>query len=507
MERIVGTEKIDITPDTSLLPKIGRSGYTLAQSIAELVDNSIDARIADLPLTIRIALLSDFIEVEDDASGMNRGVVEKALVLGYSTKRDSLGEFGLGLKSACTSLGGAFILRTFPKGKKFGYGYQYNESRWKARGSESDWTDELKIFEKDPEKHGTWIRIEDLKRRVNRQRKKDILRDFSVRFAPFIKSGKVKIYVNREECIPKEPELTVEGKTHFEIPLENDHKIYGWYGLMKRGSDKGLYGFNTFRRGRMITSYDKIGVPSHPTVSRIVGEVHLDHVPVSHNKKGFETESDEYKQVEELLKKEFKELVKKARQTSLAAKVTRETRGKTESWKEAIVRVFHRDLKDLIETKPLKRKRSFDARDPVGEVIIEKRDSPLHEAIKEIVAKRERTREPRDKTQAVTSHFITIGGKNYTVNHDFARLGIDVGWKEYAYLQDKGTIEVFTNQDFPAYAATADLPFYAAIHITESIAEIVAKVNNYEPVRISEIKEQLLRGAAEIIGQFNVKAK
>ena len=502
MEKIFKKEKINITPDISLMPKIGRSGYTLTQSIAELVDNSIDARMMGSLLKINIVLQPEFIIIEDDASGMDRNIAEKALVLGYSAKKDALGEFGLGLKSACTSLGKTFTLKTFPRGSKYGYMYQYNEDRWEAKIDRDDWTDELTIFEKDPDKHGTWIKIENFKRGVSKQRKKEVLKDFSNRFAPFIKSGEVKIYVNQEECVPEEPELTKEGKKDFEIPLENGQKIYGWYGLMRKGSDKGLYGFNTFRRGRMITCYDKIGIPHHPTVSRIIGEIHLDHVPVSYNKKQFETETDEYKEAVSLLEKEFKELVRKARQTSLAARVTKEVKDKTESWKEAIVHVFHRDIKDLIEMEPLRRRRSFDESDPVGGVIIERRDSPLHQTIKKIIAKRERTREPRGKIQTVTSHFITIGGKNYTVNHDFAQLGIEAGWKDFSYFKDRGTIEVFTNIDFPAYAATNDVPFYAAIHIAESIAEIVVKVNNDDLIKINEIKEKILRGAAEIIGQF-----
>jgi hypothetical protein len=495
-------EIIDITPDISLLPKIGRSGYTLTQSLAELVDNSIDARRLGLTLNINIVLQNNFIIVEDDGSGMDRKTAEKALVLGYSSKKDALGEFGLGLKSACTSLGRNFTLETYQENSKFGYRYQYDEERWESKINRKDWTDELIVFEKEPEKYGTHIKIENLKRSISKQRKKDVLNDFRIRFAPFLKSGDVTIFVNHEKCVPEEPELTEEGKTSFEMPLENGAKIFGWYGLMKKGSDKGLYGFNTFRRGRMITCYDKIGIPHHPTVARIIGDIHLDHVPVSHNKTKFETESDEYKQAVELLEHEFKELVKKARQTSLATKVTNEVKIKTEMWKEAIVRIFHRDIKDLIELEPIKKKRSYGEDDPIGEVEIEKRDSPLHETIREIIAKRERTREPRDKRQQITTHFITIRGKNYIINHDFANLGINESWKACSYSKEKATIEVFTNQDFPAYAVTNDIPFYAAIHIAESIAEIVVKVNDYDPIKINEIKEKFLRGASEIVGQF-----
>ena len=111
------------------------------------------------------------------------------------------------------------------------------------------------------------------------------LRDsLATRFAPFIRTGEVGIEVNGKTCRPSEPALTEEGKTDFEFDVFNI-RIHGWYGLLKEGSQRGLYGFNTFRRGRLIESYAKIGFDEHPTVARVVGEIHMDDVPVTHNKR------------------------------------------------------------------------------------------------------------------------------------------------------------------------------------------------------------------------------
>ena len=35
-------EYCDVTPDISMLPKVGRTGYSPSQSSAEMIDNSID---------------------------------------------------------------------------------------------------------------------------------------------------------------------------------------------------------------------------------------------------------------------------------------------------------------------------------------------------------------------------------------------------------------------------------------------------------------------------------
>lgn len=101
------TEIIDVTPDQTLMPKLGQSGYSVPQAIAELVDNAIDARIEGEPLTIAIKIGKNEITVSDNGQGMDRDEMHSAMVLGYSTKKDQLGEFGLGLKTSCTSLGNA----------------------------------------------------------------------------------------------------------------------------------------------------------------------------------------------------------------------------------------------------------------------------------------------------------------------------------------------------------------------------------------------------------------
>ena len=60
------TEEIDITPDISLMPKLSFTGYSAPQAIAELVDNSIDARIEGLKLKVSVTIKKDSITVADN---------------------------------------------------------------------------------------------------------------------------------------------------------------------------------------------------------------------------------------------------------------------------------------------------------------------------------------------------------------------------------------------------------------------------------------------------------
>ena len=68
----MSSKNIDITPDKSLFKKLGLVGYRTEQAVAELVDNSIDAR---LDYTEHIEVCLDYklgrITVSDDGSGMN----------------------------------------------------------------------------------------------------------------------------------------------------------------------------------------------------------------------------------------------------------------------------------------------------------------------------------------------------------------------------------------------------------------------------------------------------
>jgi DNA mismatch repair ATPase MutL len=67
------TKEINILPDRSLMPKIGQTGYSVSQAIAELVDNSIDARQEGKSLTVEVLLdpQKGVIEISDNGIGMN----------------------------------------------------------------------------------------------------------------------------------------------------------------------------------------------------------------------------------------------------------------------------------------------------------------------------------------------------------------------------------------------------------------------------------------------------
>src|SRR5689334_10058715 len=126
----------DITPDVSLLAKVGQSGHSVADAVAELVDNSLDARVGrKVKVDIRYDARDGWIEIRDNGRGMTRTQLSDALVLGFSEKGEGkIGRFGLGLKTACTSLGSRFEIRTRPVAAKVEWIAEYDEEEFLRKG-------------------------------------------------------------------------------------------------------------------------------------------------------------------------------------------------------------------------------------------------------------------------------------------------------------------------------------------------------------------------------------
>ncbi len=306
------TEYIDVTPHKSIMLKLGQSGYSITEALAELVDNSLDAKIPDAKLTVKIDIFEDQIIIEDDALGMNKDEAADSIRLGFSKKKNQLGKFGLGLKTACASLGKQFLIKTGKKDSNEEYSLVYDEDSWMQDG---DWNKfPLMIAEKEPLKQGTFIKISNLIVKKNEKTISKIVEEFSKRFSPFISNEELDLIINEHNCNPYNFDITKEGKTEFELSLKFGNKIKGWFGYKLKDEVGEYFGFNTFRRNRLISSYDKFMVSKRQKSKQIVGEVHLDHVPVTHNKRDWVREAEEFKEVKFALIKYLRQFDQKHNQ-------------------------------------------------------------------------------------------------------------------------------------------------------------------------------------------------
>jgi hypothetical protein len=505
----IETKTISILPDRSLMPKIGQTGYSVSQAIAELVDNSIDARNEGQALTVEITLRpgSDIIEVADDGSGMDEMAAANSIRLAHSNKKEQLGEFGLGLKTAATSLGKKFEVRTKQKGSKEEFLVAYDEAKWLKSG---DWTKhEMQVKQTtDIARSGTTIKISALSVSIYPNLPGNLRKDLSTRFAPFIENGEVRIKVNTKWCEPepldlKEDYFPPDGKQPIQIRLESGNEVSGWRGLLKKGSDRGEYGFRVFRRGRLIMQFAKIGFSPHPEARQIVGEIHLDHVPVTHNKREFIQESSLYQEVvrEGGIFWEFmRSIVREARTTVRRTQIDQGILDKMELQKQNIMQAIQKlpDLKEYAFPDLKEKTRGTkDNHDGVGEVEIEKRGAgDVVTSVVEDSTGPDRERKPK-KTHGNRTYYLTVNGTKFKVVHSFADLKTDSVLKDKSVDEQTG-IQVFTNISFPAFANTKDHVFYGAWNIAESLAEVMVERNNRPIEEIFKIRDMILRKSAEI---------
>jgi hypothetical protein len=483
---------IDITPHTSLLPKLGFSGYTTPQALAELVDNSIDATMDDTLLRVAIHISKERILVIDNAQGMDETGLTRAMTLAYSTKKGKLGEFGLGLKTACLSLGGGFQVQSKQAGADHEYSITFDEKDWLS--SSKGWRIPIHETPAGANDHYTNVTVTGLKC-FYPNLPNYIRHDFEERFAPFILAGRVRITVNKVRCAPSEPELLEGTRREFTIHLGVGRVVTGWYALLKQGSMKGHYGFTTYRRGRMITAYDKIGIGEHPTLARIVGAIHLDYLTVATTKTGFNKDRSDYREVEEALREEFRGIVRLARQKAGEEKVTKDVATKLEAWKDNIADAINSDEFRNYTARVLGPVAVRDSNGTsTGTVEVEKRSSPEHPSEPQAEPVSTKSRTPT-ATHPQRRRVVRIKGKSVKFEHNFAGLGAEASWRTCNFDETKG-IEIFTNTDFPAFHATTDQTFYAVMSIAESIAEVLVQQAEEDSANIDEVRELILRKAA-----------
>ena len=295
-------EYIEITPHRSIMTKIAQTGYSVQESISELIDNSIDARLDGEKVTVDIIFNNDVISVSDNGKGMNKELAKRCIRLGYSSKKNKLGEFGLGLKTSTSFLGEEFSLTTKQAGASEQYYIRYNENEWLESG---DWFSfPFEIKESDVDSHGTKVAISHLKFEVDTKLQNKIKEELGKRFAPFIVNGEAEIIFNGEVCaIPK---TEIIESTRRELNLSSGKiTIKGWWAYQLSGHNKSLFGFSTFRRGRLVTVFDKIGISPNEDIKQIVGELEINGVPITHDKKNWVKASDEFAEVERMLKEYF----------------------------------------------------------------------------------------------------------------------------------------------------------------------------------------------------------
>ena len=295
--------EFDITPDKTLIRKLGSTGYRTYEALSELVDNSIDARMSK-PINIRIALdyAGKSIAVSDDGVGMGLGELGDAMTIAKETdyppgKR--LGLFGLGMKAACSFLGRAFTVSTSRQGADLEHGVKYDEGEWEKSAS-AGWKNfpYTTRAKRDKRGHGTSITVTNLKVPLYPEQTTIFKKRFGERYAEYIKNGQACIGINTVTCEPVSPALERGSARHFKVKTSAG-MLPAHIGILRRRSVAGSYGIDLYCGDRLIKAHTKFGIGDRQGAAKIVGRISLDHVPINFYKTDYITESSEYREAED----------------------------------------------------------------------------------------------------------------------------------------------------------------------------------------------------------------
>jgi Histidine kinase-, DNA gyrase B-, and HSP90-like ATPase len=476
--------KVNITPDVSLMRKSGEVNYKLPLAVAELVDNSVDERLPGRKLTVEVTVGQKRgekrITVADTGGGMTREDAEKAMVMAYSKKSgDRIGEFGLGMKTACSFLGSKFEVVTATARAKKAIRIYYDEEAFLKAGA---WEIELEEVAK-PFDHGTIITITDLKVNLYAGAKNTLMDRFSKIFKHFIAAGEAEILVNGDPVEPHIPETIKEYDTNIEFEV-NGKLVKGWASLSPKGSPKGGYGFDLIRHNRQMIEHEKLGFQPQAALTRLIGELYLDDFPVVNNKTDFRRDTAEWNEMVRILNEEWiadlkRESRKRANPGKFAPKDQAEVEEYVDQVKEALKsdelqqdldrRALEADLADEFTDGPIPFEvpvRDADGPDPseADEDSDDVRADDPHRGTYE-PSSVDRHRMKRIKTQL----------RNITIEHQIARLGKDSGYKiwDVEGVANRKKLVVTTNRDHPMYTAMADgFMLWVKHNIVEAVAEL-----------------------------------
>lgn len=295
-----------MTPDPSLLEDIGAGSFSVGEAIAELVANSFDARVDNEKVEVRITVGDSEIWVIDNGKGMTNEELPQRMKLAFKDpEREKSGKkikgmYGLGLKTACASLGRAWGIFTKSQTEKETHKFELDLEEWTNRRGEANpnWDHETNSALTFPDSplnevpHGTAVYVKKL-------RDKDlfispIIDRLSRAYKPHLESGD-KIFVNGTEILPERIEIRPDSRTELDAhigPNEEFH-ITGWLGVGQTSNDSS-FGVNIYRQGQLVETWNKDWFRAHTMTSRVRGDVNLDFVPSNFHKKGLDKSSLEW---------------------------------------------------------------------------------------------------------------------------------------------------------------------------------------------------------------------
>jgi len=489
--------KISLTPDKSIYEKLGKGQHKLWDSIAELIDNAVDARTEGqlagkekLHISIKMPLhvhskYADFIEIEDDGKGMSEEEAKNCLVLAKSKHERKFSKYGLGLKQSCLSIGKKFTIVTKQKDIDFRYEIIFDNDNFKAT---EGWNS---IISKIPDRgdfHGTKIRIEKFwnEKLIYKEKLTRLIKRLSFIVGPFISQKLLEVKINTKQLEPQElPDII--GKEDLKLKLDSGHKVTGWVGFRKAGgSTVGLTGFSLYRNSRLIKAHQHIGYTFHAELRNLIGELHLDNFQVTIDKKDFLRTSTEWQQLvgtevegrlgqerfqEGALHRKLKSVIREHRK---AVAKEREARRIQRARMAAEKRLEMLEKRDFTKMTEIKEEISATIAEIAKKVSSRENakkptESELHQQEKRLL------KELIGKT-FLDGKSIIIDDQEYYFEHKHENAGWNQQWYRVKLLPKK--LVIISNMDHPFVNQVADLGFYFKLHTLMGLGDAISEIKH-----------------------------
>ncbi len=289
----------DNKPNASkLIDALRQVGYDNYSSIADLVDNSLDAYASLVRVDIGKTNDDYLITVSDNGQGMNEGTLREAIRLGSKIEKDEksdLGKYGMGLVTASISMGKKLVVVT-KQAEQF-WTAIHDVEQIKRNGDfvavvrQSNDTEKNAFLRRvGGSRSGTVIYISNADLLQNKNLsvfKSTLVRHFAETYREFISAGK-KIYVGSTEVKSSDPLMRDDDRTMVLIDESKDFngepvrlKIVALPRLSRTESvSKGInipnQGFYLLRNNRQIARSETLGVfTRHNNFNRFRAEIYF----------------------------------------------------------------------------------------------------------------------------------------------------------------------------------------------------------------------------------------
>lgn len=340
------SKMVNVSPDMQFYSLLESFPYTVKGALCEYIDNALEAfknnkkngikNLSD-KLDITIDINKDRIVIDDNGVGIATSEIQRAMKPGHNPGKQSLSEFGIGMKAASFWLGKKWSLESYPIGDDDPYKIEFDLESLLASNSEEVELQGISSLEKDS---GVKITLEKLNSTIEHKQAKRTWEEiqetyqlFTSRETPkpilnlifkydnktFEKKDFSELIVANEplifpECKFKDGKLYTVGKAitwKKEINFKFDRKtIHGFISLGKESSQTSNPGLRLFRFGRLIKGMemnpyrpsDLVGTANKAAPSRFYAELHLDGQAISNSKGEFVF--DEYLFIEKLKEQE-----------------------------------------------------------------------------------------------------------------------------------------------------------------------------------------------------------